>query len=137
MVPASSECSRALAITLLPALRRRTKAHLQASPVLQSTAATSTTGQGRLTLLHRMPQEVVESEIVRDAFALESLVGQLLHATMVSGLFQVLCGMQHAHGQLRHLNPTTRADTRSMVVIPSFHMARVFCASVSCVRPTR
>lgn len=45
-------------------------------------------------------------------------MGQLLHATMVcplgkacpSGLFQVLRGMQHAHGQLRRLNLTTRAD---------------------------
>ena len=55
---------------------------------------------------------------MHDAFALESLVGHLVHATRVcplgkaflSGLFQVLRGMQHSRGQSRRLNLATRAD---------------------------
>ena len=66
-----------------------------------------------------MLQRIVDSRGVRDAFALESLVGHLVHATKVcplgkaflSGLFQVLRGMQHSHGQPRRLNLATRADT--------------------------
>ena len=55
---------------------------------------------------------------MHDAFTLESLVGHLVHATKVcplgkaflSGLFQVLRGMQHSRGQPRRLNLATRAD---------------------------
>ena len=74
--------------------------------------------QDKVDSLCAMLQRIVDSRSVHDAFALESLVGHLVHATKVcplgkaflSGLFQVLRGMQHSRGQPRHLNLATRAD---------------------------
>ena len=58
--------------------------------------------QGKVDSLRVMLHRIVDSRSVHDAFALESQVGHLVHATKVcplgkaflSGLFQVLRGMQ-------------------------------------------
>ena len=92
--------------------------------------------QDKVDSLRAMLQRILDSRSVHDAFALKLLVGHLVHATKVcplgkaflSGLFQVLRGMQHSCGyESRH----------SLVAFPSFYLARGLCAAVPRVGPAK
>ena len=127
--PATSECSKALAITIatctelgVPLAQEKIEGPSTSLTFLGirlcSTPLLLSLPQGKVDSLRVMLQRIVDSKSVHDAFAPESLVGHLVHATKVcplgkaflSGLFQVLHGMQHSHGQPRRLNLATRAD---------------------------
>ena len=111
--PNTSECARALTITIatcaelgVPLAQEKIEGpsmsltflgiRLYSTPLLLSLL------QGKVGSLRVMLHRIVDSRSVHDAFALESQVGHLVHATKVcplgkaflSGLFQVLRGMQ-------------------------------------------
>ena len=125
----TSECARALTITIatcaelgVPLAQEKIKGPSMSLTFLGiclcSTLLLLSLPQDKVDSLCTMLQRIVDSRSVHDAFALESLVGHLVHATKVcplgkaflSGLFQVLRGMQHSRGQPQRLNLATRAD---------------------------